>query len=292
MIDGITQEELEQIERFLEDAQILPPDELLGRLASLASNFYDRVAILFEQLEQDIETTLRIVREFLLEKVLNIDISDVSLEDLEKVLPLVTSEKRQLSNKTYEYLFNNYQTGSLNKRDRTLLKEAKRRLKLFLLFQGTIKDVVEFHIQIKKMFIRNEPLNSKPFKDISYLPMFDDIISEKIRITYQEVKDLTPALKQPYLLDSTTYKKIMDIYILDLEEDFHRIEQIQRWKKQANNQEQETYLSKVELKVKQLQRITRGVLFIAFASNQRVEGKLKALREQTYAMEKMVDEFR
>lgn len=291
VMKGFAQEELDAIESFLREAQGLPVEEILIRLASLATSLQDRVPLLFFQLEQDIETTLRIPREYLAQKVLNRDISDVPLENLEKVLPLLINKKRQLSNMYYEKLFDTYQQGRLNKEDRRLLKEAKERLKLFFKFQTTIKEVVELHIEIKRLFVAIEPPKSPKFEEPSYLPMFEDLIKENIRNSNEEVKKLSPFLKQPHLLDSQTYSQVMDSYQAELGQDIIRLKQITKWKQSLKNQAQLEYLAKVERKAIQLQRIHRGVLFIAYGSKHNADSKIKTMIDETYALEKRLDYF-
>ena len=143
---------LDLIESFFRDSLGLSEQEILSRLSSLAPSFSGKIQFLFGQLEQDIETTLRIPREYLAQKVLNKDISDVPLENLEKVLPLVNSKKREISNSYYQYLFESFNKNELSRKERLLVKEAQDRLKLFLEFQNTIRDVVAFHIEVKKLF--------------------------------------------------------------------------------------------------------------------------------------------
>jgi len=280
--EDITEQEFERLKTFFSRIKYLSQEEILLEFGSLSMTF--------SQLEQDIETTLRIPREYLMQKVLSRDISDVSLENLETVLPLLTSRKRQLSNTLYENFFNNLK-GELTKQDRKLLKEAKERLKLFVGFQTTIKEVVELHIEIKKLFASVKLTQNSEFQDISSLPIFDELIDKGLRVVTEEVKSLTPTLKQPHLLKNSTYTRVMDGYMSELEQDIVRLEQIERWKKVAQNKEQSEYLIKVEKKVVQLQRMHRGTLFIAYSSKQNVNEKLLALLDQTYALEGMIDSF-
>lgn len=288
---GFIQQELDAIESFFYQAHKLPPEEILSRLASLATMLENRISSLFFQLEKDIETTLRIPREYLDQKVLNIDISDVSLDDLGKVLPLLTNQKRQISNLYYEKLFEAYQETKLNKEEKRLLKEAKERLKLFLKFQITIKEIVELYIEVKKIFASIKPPKSSEFQEISYLLFFEKIIDEKIQTTTEEVKKFTPILKQPDLLDNITYSKLMEYYKNELEQDFVRFQQLEIWGDATKNQVKIEHLVKIDRKARQLQRNNRGVIFILYSIKNNADKKLKTLLDETYSIEKMIDFF-
>ena len=294
MFGRLTKEDFELIEAFISETQNFSKEEILNKLGLIAGNKYfpGHIELTFAQLEQDIETTIRIPREYLAQKVLNREISDVSLENLETLLPLMTSKKRKVTNIIYEGFFNNFKNQKITKLEQKLIKEAEKRLELFFSFQTTIKEAIEIYINVKKMFVSVKLKSNPEFQTLSFLVKFDELIDEKLKIVSEQVKETTPALKEPNLMDIEKYQQLVDSNMSELENDLARLEQISEWKKAVQNTVEKEYIERIGMKVVALQRMHRGVIFLAYCSIKNIDAKLALLMEQTYALEARIDKFK
>ena len=92
-----------------------------------------------------------------------------------------------------------------------------------------------------------------------------------------KVKVLTPALKQYDFMSNSDYDKVIKKYISELEKDLFRIEQVELWKKENTDQSLLEPLKQLTIKVLSLQRLNRGVIFIAYGSNKKMNDLLSKM---------------